>query len=197
MGADIHIVLGRIKPRPLAITDQSENKPTAADQELSVIIGQEIRKGDIELMACPRDVRPGRNYQLFSWLACLRGNLKPLHPNIEDRHDHALRFAELLDFDSDGTLNDDKYGGPGYMDIGDHSYNIMAVQELVDFNYDQRPVYVGDDGNDFIDLSDPTTYRECFSMPGSKRGTQKGNLTTLIDYCTANGWQFILFGFDN
>lgn len=200
MGADIHLMLGRIKPRQLAITDQSDSAPTATDQALSLLVGRELRRDDIELIEVPDEYELYRNYRLFSWLANVRGDLKPLQSNLIENKSRTWEILKLLakrpEVESEvrtgfGCWESNDYDDPEHLNgywLGDHSHNLITLAEINAFDFDQNVSRMDADTNTYVrDLNEKCTYRDEF-------GEQ---LFKLIDYCNANGWEFLLFGFDS
>lgn len=199
MGADIHITVGRVARRiegPTEVTDSSGT-------ELALFNNQRIRFGDIELDSdVPREVEPHRNYALFSFLASVRGNLKPIMELAalriaterfldwlnEEHRQLASSIVKKVSWGYDSEL----IGDCETYDVGEHSRVFYPVQLLTAFDYDQiamvedeqsafnNPLYFEDTNGD--------TYRTYF---------EDTNYFEFLDWCVRNNWQFVIFGFDS
>lgn len=199
MGADIHIVLGRINLQAIAARPATESNSTAL-----VLFGQgNIEAEDFSFEEVPEEYDLDRNYQLFSWLAEVRGDLRPYYEGRE-RKEKSYEFLQWLDRklaerkrkDNSSVGLCTRYSTEGLFDqyyFGDHSFIVYGVKPLQEFNYDEVVQLRNHDNED--DLENPTyyrdpeerTYREMFGEPYFK----------FLEYCGMAGWHFIIFGFDS
>lgn len=204
MGADVHVVLGRINFKAIA-----DRRDTPASESTTIaLFGQaNIQSEDFSLMDVPDEYDLYRNYALFSWLAGVRGDLRPLDLG-GTRKELTDQFLNWLDRKwSEAEKAGDYEPSYGFgrwcghdgihdrYDTGEHSRIIHTVNTLRNFNYDQvaevrnydspedswdNPVYVKP-------LQGGETYREHFGDQYFK----------FLDFCVQDNWHFVLFGFDN
>lgn len=204
MGADVHVVLGRIN---LAAIADRRDVP-ASDCTAVALFGQGNFLGeDFTLMNVPDEYDLHRNYALFSWLSGVRGDLKPIDPERK-RQKLTNSFIRWLDqkwIEAETKGDRDAQYSYGFAcgrdgvndvyDTGDHSRIIHTVPFLRNFDYDQiaevRDYKNPEDGWDnpiyIKPLNDAKTYREYFGE----------RYFTFLDYCVREKWHFVLFGFDS
>lgn len=203
MGADVHIVLGRINFGAVRLRQHSAEP--SANKGLALFGEAPFEPDDFTLEDVPSAQDLNRNYDLFAWLANVRGSTRPL---IEDDSAHKAQTMAFIKWLDAKRLEQHRAasGASGIAsyysfdeiedkhDIGDHSRIIHVVNTLTRFDYDQvmeeRNYDSPDDDWDspvYMRCADGQTYRECF---GEK-------YFQLLDYCTREQWHFILFGFDN
>ena len=197
MGADVHVVLGKINMQ--AIEDR-RNAGSSTCTEIALFRGMSVDAEDFQLMDVPDEFDLNRNYSLFAWLANVRGDVKPIDPE-GIRQAQTAEFIQWLDSKliakqkSTGVSIQGRAGYYDYLednlDIGDHSRIIHTVNYLRSFNYDQI-AEVADEMDEnyvlqYIRPLDGETYRWHFGAQYFK----------LLDFCHREGWHFILFGFDS
>lgn len=196
MGADVHIVLGKINLQ--AIEDR--RKAGSSCTEIALFRDMPVAAEDFMLMNVPDEYDIGRNYSLFAWLANVRGSLKPIDPEgiRQTQTSEFLRWLDKKRIEKQREEGVSSQGRVGYydeledsLDLGDHSRIIHTVNYLRSFNYDQiAEVDDGydDDGNlHYARPLDGETYRTYFPSCYFK----------LLDFCAKENWHFILFGFDS
>jgi len=196
MGADVHIVLGKINMQ--AIEDR--RKAGSSCTEIALFRDMPVAAEDFMLMNVPDEYDIGRNYSLFAWLANVRGSLKPIDPEgiRQTQTSEFLRWLDKKRIEKQRENGVSSQGRVGYydeledsLDLGDHSRIIHTVNYLRSFNYDQ--IAEVDDGYDddfnprYARPIDGETYRAYFPACYFK----------LLDFCVKENWHFILFGFDS
>ncbi|MNQ39188.1 hypothetical protein D3C85_527920 [compost metagenome] len=200
MGADVHIVLGKINIQ--AIEDRRK-AGTSTCTEIALFKDMQVSHEDFILVNVPPEWDLGRNYALFAWLANVRGSVRPIE-NEGVRKEQTWEFLKWLDnkrIADQRAAGVSSQGRAGYydeledsLDLGDHSRIIHSVNYLKSFDYD-RVAEVDDDENPESTWDNPIwmkpiggeTYRELF-------GEQYFGL---INHCVTEGYHFILFGFDS
>lgn len=201
MGADVHVVMGRFNQQVL--TDQRPNP--GAGKGLALFGDKNIRIEDITFENVPDEFDLCRNYRLFSFLADVRGDVKPIRPLDElmaqtrafiDWCQESYRTGSSLP-ESHPSTQFSFYCGENrfddVFDIGDHSRVVHTVNTLSNFDYDQiaeredyekrnqtgETVYYRDLGG--------LTYREIFGEQYFK----------FLEYARRENWHFVIFGFDS
>lgn len=199
MGADIHITVGRVN-LPLIEEGKEETTGTA----LAVFNNKRVRFGDIELDSdIPREVYPYRNYSLFAFLANVRGLIKPImeldqlmeatRAFVQWLNDEHYRIESEENRKAGGWFGyiDEYIGNYAQYDVGVHSRVFYPIAFLVAFNYDEVALME----------SEESTYDEPRYMRDPKGKTYRAycgeQYFKFLDWCVANGWQFVIFGFDN
>lgn len=205
MGADVHVVLGRINIK--AIADRRD-VPASNCTALALFGEGNFQGDDFTLMDVPDEYDLWRNYALFAWLSGVRGDLKPIDPEGK-RQDLTNQFLEWLDqkwIEAEMAGARDAQYSYGFAcgrdsvndtyDTGDHSRIIHTVPFLRNFNYDQvaevrdhqhpddtwdNPIYIKPTE------ADAMTYRDYFG----------DRYFTFLDFCVREQWHFVLFGFDS
>lgn len=197
MGADVHVVLGKINMQ--AIEDRRKAGSTCT--EIALFKEMPVEAEDFQLMNVPDEYDLHRNYSLFAWLSNVRGEVKPIDPE-GIRQTQTTEFLRWLDSKLIAKQREkgvSSQGRPGYydelednLDFGDHSRIIHTINYLRSFNYDQVAEiteYDHDDDHNLIYVRPigGETYRWHFGEQYFK----------LLDFCHREGWHFILFGFDS
>lgn len=199
MGSDIYIAIGRIKNKKLAApTDGS----VAQDSAVVVFDNKNIPPSDIEAFAY-EDIYPdpdwleegqvghpdyidiGRCYNLFSWLAGRRGDLKPaIDPDV--LNEKSSLFMEWLYKDKNVGCFKGDYKSDLQLDgYGCYFYPLSV---LLAFNYDQ-PVVMADHtvpGKNYFPKPGVNTYRDVFPDDWFK----------LLEILNRDGWDFIVINID-
>lgn len=203
LGADIHITVGRVAPKLTgSVPDEVTAVGPAVGTALAVFNNKRFQFGDFEFDSdIPNEVDLYRNYALFSFLAAVRGSVRPIIP-LEALEKATSEFIDWINSEHRRIEHeavkgswysdpDDFIGGYGRYDVGDHSRVFYPVAVLVGFNYDDvaivehpdsawnNPIYVRDEEN--------TTYRDMFGDQYFK----------FLNWCVQTNWQFVIFGFDN
>lgn len=190
VAADIHIVLGTMVPKNKLSLDppsdiNSTNNLMSAQQSFDEMV---FRLYDLD-----KEWEVPRCSSLFSWLANVRGNVKP-YTDIKDLVEKTWSFLNYLDrqvaeetacgFDRGRSIFEDHW-------LGDHSRVLYMVSDLVAYDYDrvaeiddgisdaENPIYVATIGGE--------TYRELFPV----------EYFNLLNHCVQEGYHFIIFGFDS
>lgn len=192
MGADIHIVVGRINLAAI------ENRPILPKESQSTALAlfnpqRDIRGEDFDLWDLDEEFEVDRHYGLFSFLANVRGNVKPLLP-VEERREKTSKFLHWLE-QQQNVKQVGWYSDAPFMyqyDFGDHSRIIHLVRDLLEFDYDQV-VLMEDPKSDFDNPiyfrhEEGMTYREMFAGAGWFK---------FLDYCKSEECHFAIFGFDS
>lgn len=200
MGADIHITVGRVT-RPLAAPAETNEETGTA---LTVFNNRRVHFGDIELDSdIPREVDLYRNYALFAFLANVRGSVKPIM-ELAALQEATQKFIDWMNTEHyriereeikklGGWYSDpDQFiGDCATYDVGEHSRVFYPIALLVGFNYDEIALVENEDviSTDPHYMRDPNgeTYRDMF-------GTQ---YFKFLNWCVAENWQFVIFGFDS
>lgn len=196
MGADVHVVLGKINMQAI----ENRRKAGSTCTEVALFRGMNVDAEDFQMMDVPDDYDLNRNYALFSWLANVRGDLKPIDPDgvRSAQTNEFLRWLDSKLIAKQKANGVSLQGRAGYydelednLDLGDHSRIIHTVNYLRRFDYDQI-AEVDDEVDDafkmqYIRPIDGWTYRTYFGEQYFK----------LLDFCDREGWHFILFGFDS
>jgi hypothetical protein len=196
MGADIHTTVGRVNKRIAGPTEPAAAEGTA----LAVFNDKRFRFGDFEFTSeIPHEVDLNRSYSLFSFLAGVRGSLKPVVPKnvlteateqflkwLNDEHVRQLGKPQGW-YSHEG----DFIGDYAQYDVGEHSRVFYPVPVLLNFDYDQ----VAELENEGSDWRNPTYFRD----PSGETYRQHigDQLHTFLNWCVKENWQFVIFGFDN
>lgn len=199
MGADIHITVGRLTRHLEAPQEGKEEAGTA----LALFNNRRVQFGDIELDSdIPKEVDLYRNYSLFSFLAGIRGSVKPImelgrlkkatNDFLEwlNAEHYRIEMEEIRKLG--GWYSVDEYiGDLGTYDVGEHSRVFYPIAMLVAFNYDNVALMEKENSDynnpEYEPDSEGMTYREYCGAQYFK----------FLNWCTSNNWQFVIFGFDN
>lgn len=214
MGCDIHVALGKIKPLAIGYERKGSAIKLAGlgdDLDFSQFefmdYDEECGEYDWEDEDRPsKDRELGRNYNLFSWLAGLRGDFEPVIPRekLDQLHELTIEFQKWADNEyrrlkqEQLKLEDGYYGQyePTWSDLtitGDHSHVIYPLLFLKGFDYEQKPrVFrnkwmTEDHYHTLIQRYQDTTYREIFG----------DSYFNFLDWSLENGWHFVIFTFDS
>lgn len=213
MGCDIHVALGKIKPLAIGY----ERKGTAIKL---AGLGDDLDFSQFEFLDYDDDCgwesdrltkerEIDRNYDLFAWLAGVRGDLEPVIPkeNLEKLHTLTYEFQKWAN-NEDRRLRQEQYKlhgmkayysqhQPDWSDkfvTGDHSHVIYPLLFLRGFDYDQQVKVQAQDEWETLDqylsrLEEyrGQTYRQVFGQ----------RYLNFLDWSLENGWQFVIFTFDS
>lgn len=172
MGTTIHIVLGDV------LGDKN------VLQNLNQIEQSKLTHESFTFSSVPDSIAVSQNYGLFSWLANVRGSVKPID-NVELNIKSTRQFFDWYDKDYNS-----EYDATGFytyerlldrLNLGDHTRVMYTLDFLTSFDYDAEVVFDNDDH------AERGTYRDIFPAW----------FFQLIDYCNKTGYSFILFGFDS
>ena len=214
MGCDIHVALGKIKPLAIGYERKGRAIQLAG-------LGDDLDFSQFEFLDYDDDCgwgpgRPSkereldRNYDLFAWLAGVRGELEPVIPKEHLKKLNALtREFQKWANNEDRRLRQERYKlhgmeayygqhEPEWSDkfvTGDHSHVIYPLLFLKGFNYDQQVrVQPHEDQLETLDqylkrLEEyrGQTYRQVFGQ----------RYLNFLDWSLENGWHFVIFTFDN
>lgn len=203
MGADIHITVGRVNRR---LTNEAEEEINAvgpvAGTELAVFNNRRFQFGDFEFDSdIPNEVDLDRNYQLFAFLAAVRGSVRPIIPQeaLQQATNDFVNWINKEFRRIEGKPEphgwyrepDELIGDYGKYDIGEHSRVFYPIQVLVAFNYDEVAIVEHPDSPYdnpiYIRHEKDYSYRDMF-------GDQ---YFRFLQWCVVTNWQFVIFGFDN
>lgn len=211
MGCDIYTTLGRIKPLAIGHTRSS----TAL--VIEGLSKEPLDFSQFEFMDyCEncRDNEPEsdsrylfRDYDLFSWLAAIRGDLAPVVENMEKLKGITSEFTRWANKE-DRRIKDEEAGleevtSPGWFSYhgswrdnninGDHSLVLYPLLFLKGYDY-SAPVRVRPKG-EYDDLAfylkrveefQGKTYRDIFP----------DYYFAFVDWAIENRWDFVIFSFD-
>ncbi len=215
MGCDIHVTVGWVKKDlPLLAAPTVKVKHKTESTEL-MIRGTKIQLGDLTLDRMCGDDEPNRFYSLFSWLAGVRGHVRPFCGSDQANQDYRTKTYELLERLA-------KHQGTRFWEYlneissGDHSFMFYTTSELIFYDYDKvyevDPRYwQGDDSNTFDEAFIATLTRGPDSeiyLPNPEGETFKdlfgwevrdiqGTWFYFLDVLKRDNVDFVIFGFDS
>lgn len=204
MGCDIHLALGKIKQLAIGHTSNEHALMIPELSKTPVVYSQFefLNYGDVTDWEADRHRRVSRHYQLFAWLANVRGELEPLmREKNAQLNELARRFVEWATGEQQRVCDEagiargdyEEHFDYKYVD-GDHSHMVYPIPFLRDFDYNQqvrlRPAesWEGDDYRaELVKHYQGKTYRDIF--PAGWFG--------FLDWAFENGWHFTIISFDN
>lgn len=198
MGADIHITVGRINQKQL--TGPGE---VSSGTELALFNNRRLHFGDFEFeSSIPKEVEIHQNYDLFSFLAGIRGFVKPIMPldKLKEATREFIRWinSEYIEAERQecaGTwfsYDSELLGSYARYRIGDHSRVFYPIQVLTSFDYDQ----VVELDNEDSDPENPTYHRDPKGQ-SYREYLCSQRYFDFLDWCVKGNWQFVIFGFDS
>lgn len=203
MGADIHTLLGRVNPLATG------RRPSSGATQVQVLAPTPIEFEQFEFLDYDTressDVDTGlmRDYELFSWLAGVRGGLAPLVADQRAFKATTMAFVDWLTKSDARAANLEMRGAFGYHRDdwrirhlgGDHSFVLYPLQVLRSFDYESPAVPAPQDESELdarfyearVARTKGRTYRDIFDR----------SYFDMLDWAHANDWHFVLFTFDN
>ncbi len=200
MGADIHISLGRITQK--ALVDESNSTGTA----LVLLDGKEVNFGDIHIERFKQKSREipyeglNRNYLLFSFIANVRGALKPMvdHKRLQEQ---TRAFVKWLYEEKVKTLQGarpsvrlsmyDQSAFEYELGLDEHSWSFYPVASLWAFNHDQTAE---------VEVKGSTWTNPIYELC-AERKTYRDYLDdqwfVFLNMLRRDSWDFVIFSFDN
>lgn len=201
MGADIHTTVGRLN-KPMLTGPAEQSAGTA----LALFNNKHFQLGDFEFTDdIPREVDLNRSYSLFSFLAAVRGSVRPIMP-LGDLMEATEKFLTWINDEhcrlqskpqpKGGHLwyyggREELIGDCATYDVGEHSRVFYPVSVLLGFDYSQVVQLENEDS----DWQNPTYHRD--PEGETYRDVLGDQLHIFLEWCVHNNWQFVIFGFDN
>ncbi len=194
MGAYLKAVVGRVREKA---ADAVEDGSGTA---LTVFNNERHQLGDFEFSSdLPADLAIWQNYDLCSFLAGVRGDIRPIVPSAELKKATAeflkwMNSEHRKDSDEDsgwwGSEAEDLFASYGTYNVGEGSRVFYPLQVLKAFNYDEAVMI-----RNYRDIDDTPRYFR--ADDGRTYRTEIGHqYFSFLDWCTENNWEFIIFGID-
>ncbi|MNU19514.1 hypothetical protein D3C71_77430 [compost metagenome] len=203
MGTYMKALVGRVKPRP------ADQPPTPTAVVLTGINGGLPTDFDQFEFEHYDDGVIMQNYQLFAWLAHVRGDFEPV-VDTEQLRNATYGFVEWLDHEQQRKEDEEfralpkeqqVYGfGHGqdptwsdnHMPYDSGGWVVYPIEALANFNYDQpvklrrKEKLTDREWGDVVKQYENTTYRYNFGE----------FWFTFLKWAQDNNWQFAIFSFD-